>query len=99
MGYAHMNNFFAWLVGYILSGYLLNAFCPDPATLDPATRLTYEAALRGQGPMPAAYAHAHYLWYVFAAVGAVAFVMLLVFQYTSGSDSEAGEEQAAAGPG
>ncbi len=101
MGYAHMNNFFAWLVGYILSGYLLDAFCPDPSRLDAATRLAYEAALRGQGPMPAAYAHAHYLWYVFAGVGAVAFVFLIVFQRLTHRtpDAEMGEPQAAPSPG
>ena len=30
--------------------------------------------------MPAAYAHAHYIWYVFSAVGVLAFIALLVFQ-------------------
>jgi hypothetical protein len=30
--------------------------------------------------MPAAYAHAHYLWYVFAGIGATAFIALLAFQ-------------------
>jgi hypothetical protein len=29
--------------------------------------------------MPAAYAHAHYFWLVYAAIGAAAFVALLVF--------------------
>jgi dipeptide/tripeptide permease len=79
-GYANLNNFFAWLFGYILSGFLLNAFCPDPARLSPSVRAAHAAALRGQGPMPAAYAHAHYLWFVFATIGVVAFLLLLVFQ-------------------
>ena len=29
--------------------------------------------------MPAAYAHAHYLWYAFAGVGALSLVAMLVF--------------------
>jgi dipeptide/tripeptide permease len=82
MGYAHLNHFLAWLVGYILSGYLLNAFCPNPETLSAAEQVAYNTALAtaGQSPLPAAYAHAHYLWFVFAAIGSCAFVALLVFQ-------------------
>ncbi len=30
LGYQHLTTFFAWLFGFILSGYLLNAYCPDP---------------------------------------------------------------------
>jgi dipeptide/tripeptide permease len=81
MGYANMSNFVAWLIGYILSGFLLDAFCPDPARLlEPAMRAAYETALKCQGPMPAAYARAHYLWFIFAGIGAAAFVLLLIFQ-------------------
>ncbi len=79
LGYAQTNTFFAWFFGFILSGYLLEAFCPDPTTLPPAVQAQYHAAVAGHGPMPAAYAHAHYLWYVFAGIGLVAFVSLLVF--------------------
>jgi dipeptide/tripeptide permease len=84
MGYAHLNNFFSWLIGYILSGYLLNAFCPNPETLPPADRAAHAAALVSGGPLPAAYAHSHYLWFVFAAIGATAFVSLLAFQLVTG---------------
>jgi len=71
MGYAHLNTFFAWLFGFALSGYLLEAFCPDPKVLA-ARGLSGEA-------LAAAYAHAHYLWYAFAGVGLLAFLGLLVF--------------------
>ena len=37
LGYAHLNTFFAWFVGFVLSGYLLEAFCPDPGTLSQPT--------------------------------------------------------------
>jgi dipeptide/tripeptide permease len=72
LGYSHLNTFFAWSFGFIASGYLLDAFCPDPKKL----------AAAGLGPeaITAAYAHAPYLWYTFAAVGAVAFLALLVFK-------------------
>lgn len=83
MGYAHLNNFFSWLFGYVLSGYLLNAFCPNPATLPPAEQAAHQAALQGGGPLPAAYAHASYLWLVFAGIGALALLMLGLFQIAS----------------
>lgn len=67
MGYQYLSVFFAWLFGFIASGYLLNAFCPDPKTVPPEQMAT-------------AYAHAHYIWYVFAAIGAAAFITLLIFK-------------------
>lgn len=67
MGYQYLTTFFAWLAGFILSGYLLEAFCPDPKKLTP-------------DQMTTAYAHAHYIWYVFAGIGFAAFLLLLVFR-------------------
>lgn len=80
MGFAQLNSFFAWLFGFALSGYLLEAFCPDPKTLPAEAQAAYARAMAGQGPMPAAYDHAGYLWLTFAGIGAAAFVMLLVYQ-------------------
>jgi dipeptide/tripeptide permease len=80
MGYAHINTFFAWFFGFILSGYLLDAFCPDPARLSAADQAMRVAALAGRGPMPAAYAHAHVIWWVFASVGAAAFIALMMLK-------------------
>ena len=34
-------------------------------------------------PLPEVYAHAHYIWFVFAAVGAAAFVAMLIFKYVT----------------
>lgn len=80
MGYAYLNTFFAWFAGFVLSGYLLDAFCPDPAKLGAADQARRLAALSGSGPMPDAYAHAPMIWLVFAGIGAASFVLLLVFQ-------------------
>jgi len=80
MGYSHLNTFFAWLFGFIASGYLLETFCPDPTTLSAAEQAQHQAALAGKAAMPAAYAQAHFIWYAFAMVGIAAFVALVVFQ-------------------
>ncbi len=81
MGYSHLHTFFAWLIGFAVSGYLLEAYCPDPATLPEAVQQQRLLALSGQAPMPEAYAHAHYIWYVFAGIGVFAFLCLLVYRY------------------
>ena len=79
LGFAHMNTFFAWIFGFAFSGYLLSKYCPEPSTLDAATRAAHTAALAGNGPMPEAYAHAHYLWYAYIGVGLFSLIALLVF--------------------
>ncbi|HPQ81129.1 MAG TPA: MFS transporter [bacterium] len=70
MGYSFLTSFFAWLFGFVLSGYLLDAYCPDPKTLAP-------------GMMQAAYANAHYIWYYFAGIGVTAFFMLLIYRFVT----------------
>ncbi len=85
LGYAHMNTFFAWLFGFIFAGYMLKTYCPDPRTLPPALQAAHALALAGGGPMPAAYDHAHYLWYAFALVGAASLVAMLVFIAVTGA--------------
>ncbi len=70
MGYSSLTTFFAWLFGFAISGYLLDAYCPDPKKVAPEM-------------MQAAYAHAHYIWYYFAAIGVAAFLLLLVFRYVT----------------
>ena len=81
MGYSSLTTFFAWLFGFVVSGYLLDAFCPDPRTLPAAVQQAHADALANGGALPEAYAHAHYIWYVFAVIGAVAFVCLLVYAW------------------
>jgi dipeptide/tripeptide permease len=73
MGYSHLNTFFAWLLGFIASGYLLDAYCPDPKKL--------LAAGMSADQIHVAYAHAPYLWLVFAGVGFAAFLGLLLFAW------------------
>jgi dipeptide/tripeptide permease len=80
MGYSHLHTFFAWLIGFAVSGYLLEAFCPNPTTLSPEIQQQRLDALAGLTPMPEAYAHAHYIWYVFAGIGVFAFCCLLVYR-------------------
>jgi len=74
-----MNTFFAWLFGFILSGFLLARYCPEPTTLPQAIQDQHALALAGQAPMPEVYAQAHYLWYAYSLVGLTSLAALLVF--------------------
>ncbi len=90
MGYSNLNNFLAWMIGSILSGYLLDAFVPNPSKLSAAEQAAHALALKGNGPLPPAYAHANYLWFTFFGIGALAFSALLLFAFlTRRSDSSA----------
>ncbi|HEX3072218.1 MAG TPA: MFS transporter, partial [Ignavibacteriales bacterium] len=68
LGFSHLHSFLASLLGFGISGYLLTAYCPDPALLTPEQRLT-------------AYDHAHYIWYYFSVIGLVAGIALLIYRY------------------
>ncbi|MBE0566209.1 MAG: MFS transporter [Krumholzibacteria bacterium] len=79
LGFAHMNTFFAWIFGFVLSGFLLSRYCPEPTTLPDEVQVQHAAALAGQAPMPEVYAQAHYLWYAYSGVGLISLAALLVF--------------------
>ena len=79
LGFAHVNTFFAWIFGFIFSGFLLARYCPEPTTLSPELQLQHAAALAGQGPMPEIYANAHYLWLAYAGVGFTSLLALLLY--------------------
>jgi dipeptide/tripeptide permease len=66
LGFGHLHSFFASLLGFGLSGYLLSAYCPDPRTLAP-------------DQLAGAYVHAHVIWFYFAAIGACAAAALAVY--------------------
>ena len=44
LGYSHLTTFFSWLFGFILAGYLLQGFCPDPKTFTPDVRHEWRLA-------------------------------------------------------
>lgn len=66
LGFGHLHTFFASLLGFGLSGYLLRRYCPDPRTLAP-------------DQVPTAYAEANLIWMYFAVIGAVAAAALVVY--------------------
>ena len=79
LGFSHLHSFISAIVGFVLSGLLLENFCPDPKTLSAAEQAQRLDALAGNGPMPEAYAHAHYLWFTFVGIALVSAIALIIF--------------------
>jgi dipeptide/tripeptide permease len=72
LGFSHLHSFFANFAGFFLSGILLEIFCPDPT----------KAEFAGLTPEQLApyYANAHYIWYVFAGIGFISALALVIYQ-------------------
>jgi len=68
LGFSHLHSFLSSILGFGISGYLLTAYAPDPATLSPAQLLT-------------AYDKSYMIWYYFAAIGLTAAIALLIYRW------------------
>lgn len=67
IGFGYLYSFFANILGFGISGYLLTAYCPDPKTLTPEQ-------------IPYAYYNANIIWYYFAGIGLLAALLLIVYR-------------------
>ncbi len=79
LGFSHLHSFFSAILGFSLSGILLEHWCPEPTMLPNAVQSARLAWLAGQGPVPAQYAHAHYIWFVFVGVALASALALIIF--------------------
>ncbi len=71
LGFSHMHSFISALVGFIMSGFLLDRYCPDPKTLPAGLTEIQRSGY---------YTDAHLIWYYFLAIGFTAAVALLIFK-------------------
>jgi len=71
LGFSHLHSFFSALAGFIMSGFLLDSYCPDPKTLPAGLTEIQKAAY---------YSDAHLIWYYFLAIGLIAAVALFVYK-------------------
>lgn len=74
LGFSHLHSFFSALSGFIMSGFLLDKYCPDPKTL-PAGLSEVEKA--------AYYSDAHLIWFYFLAIGLTAAIALFIYKYVT----------------
>ncbi|RMD50990.1 MAG: MFS transporter, partial [Ignavibacteria bacterium] len=74
MGFSHLHSFFSALIGFFMSGFLLEKYCPDPKTLPAGITEAQRAAY---------YADAHYIWYYFVAIALVSAIALFIFKFVT----------------
>jgi len=74
LGFSHLHSFFSALSGFIMSGFLLDAYCPDPKTLPSGLTELQKTSY---------YQDAHMIWYYFLAIGLIAAIALFVFKYVT----------------
>ena len=71
LGFSHLHSFISMLVAFVASGYLLDAYCPDP-TLPQYINMAPEELAK-------VYENANHIWYYFSALGGVAAISLFIF--------------------
>lgn len=79
LGFSHLHSFLSNIIGFAMSGVMLDRWCPEPTKLSEAVQQQRLDALAGTAPLPAEYAHAHYIWFVFVAVALVSAIALMIF--------------------
>ncbi len=67
LGFSHLHSFISSILGFGLSGYLLDAYCPDPRKF--ASHEAWQAAA----------GNAHYIWYIFATIALVSAISLIIY--------------------
>ncbi len=67
LGFSHLHSFFSYLFGFLMSGFLLDKYCPDPRLFSTHEEWAQKAV------------HAHYIWYIFVAIALVSALALIVY--------------------
>jgi hypothetical protein len=67
LGFSHLHSFISSLLGFIMSGFLLDRYCPDPRLFD--SHAEWEVAA----------VNAHYIWYVFVGIALISALALIIY--------------------
>lgn len=67
LGFSHLHSFLSSIFGFLMSGVLLDKYCPDPRLF-----VTHEEWVH-------AAVHAHYIWYYFVGVAMISAFALIVY--------------------
>lgn len=67
LGFSHLHSFLSSIFGFVMSGVLLDRYCPEPGLFP-----THEA-------WKAAAANAHYIWYYFVGISLISAFALIVY--------------------
>ena len=72
LGFSHLHSFLSAIIGFSMSGFLLDKYCPNPDTLPQGLSEIERAAY---------YADAHIIWYYFVVIGILSAVSLFIFRF------------------
>jgi MFS family permease len=72
LGFSHLHSFFSYIAGGVISGFLLEKYCPDPKTLPIGLTELQKAAY---------YTDAYTIWYYFTAIGLTSAIALIVYKF------------------
>jgi len=67
LGFSHLHSFISSILGFIMSGVLLDKFCPDPRLFH--SHEEWQAAAH----------NAHYIWYFFVGIALISAIALIVY--------------------
>ncbi len=67
LGFSHLHSFLSSILGFIMSGVLLDRFCPDPRLFDTHDEWADAAS------------HAHYIWFYFVGIAVVSAIALIIY--------------------
>ena len=67
LGFSHLHSFLSSILGFGLSGYLLDKYCPEPALF--ASTAEWAAAA----------SNAHHIWYYFGVIALVSALALIIY--------------------
>lgn len=67
LGFSHMHSFLSSLLGFVMSGVLLDKYCPNPLLFD------------SKEEWAAAASNAHYIWYYFVGIALISAVALIIY--------------------
>ncbi len=68
LGFSHLHSFLSSILGFLMSGVLLDKYCPDPIKYGGRTPEWQQASL-----------HAHYIWYYFGAIAFISAISLVIY--------------------
>jgi len=72
LGFSHLHSFISYIAGGVISGFLLEKYCPDPKILPQGLTDIQRAAY---------YTDAHLIWYYFAAIGLTSAIALVIYKW------------------
>lgn len=67
LGFSHLHSFLSSIFGFLMSGVLLDRYCPEPRLF--ATHEEWAEAAK----------HAHYIWYYFVGIALISALALIIY--------------------